>query len=88
MIDLSNSQQYFLNQNRAHYDTLVKAQFLTNIDYGVKNGLMEVARVFSPGYAANLWCGPCVVELVRFVYIQYDKWLIDNNIHPATFPAA
>lgn len=88
MIVLSTSQQHFINQNRAHYDTLLKAQFLTNIDYGVKNGLMEVAQVFQPGYKANLWCGACVVELVKFVYTNYDKWLIENNIHPATFPAA
>lgn len=88
MSDLSASQTYFLNQNRHHYTTLLQAQFLTNIDYNVKNGLVEVARVFQPGYTTNLWCGPCVIELVTFVYTQYDKWLNDNNIHPATFPAA
>lgn len=80
---LSPEQQYFLNHNRPHYNTLLQAQFMTNLDYGVKNGLMEVARVFSPGYQANLWCGPCVMELVRFVYVQYDKWLIDNQPEPA-----
>lgn len=46
---------------------------MTNIDYSVKAGLLEVAQVFSPGYNATLWCSPCVAELVRFVYTQYDK---------------
>lgn len=88
MINLSTSHQHFLNHNRPHYDTLMQADFLTNIDYSVKNGLLDIARVFSPGYDSNLWCGSCVVELVKFVYSQYDQWLIDNNIYPATFPAA
>lgn len=88
MPDLTASQQHFLNHNRPHYDTLVKADFITNIDYSIKNGLVEVAQVFQPGYNTNLWCGPCVVQLVKFVYTRYDQWLIDHNIHPATFPAA
>jgi hypothetical protein len=82
---LSNEQQQFLNDNRPHYETLVRADFLTNIGYDVKNGLLNIARVFDPGYQANLWCGPCVCDLVKYAYTQYDKWLLEQP-HKATFP--
>ena len=83
MPDLTASQQSFLNQNRPHYETLLKAQFITNLDYSIKNGLMEAANVFQPGYKTNLWCGPCVIELVKLVYTQYDKWLSENSTSTA-----
>lgn len=85
MIVLSDEQIQFLNENEPHYKTLVQAGFLTNIGYQVKEGLLNIARVFSPGYQANLWCGPCVCEMVTYVYVQYEKWLLDQP-HAATFP--
>jgi hypothetical protein len=89
---LSQDQQDFLEQNRPHYDTLIKADFLTNLGYQVKEELLNTARVFAPAYQANLWCGPCVCDLVKFVYTQYDKWLLAQpkelpaDVQRATFP--
>lgn len=73
MTVLSPEQIQFLEVNRPHYNTLVQAGFLTNIGYDVKEGMLEAARVFNTGYQANLWCGPCVCELVTYVYTQLDK---------------
>lgn len=75
-------QQAFMLANRPHYDTLIKADFLTNIGGDVKNGLLDVARIFAPAYMANLWCGPCVCDLVKFAYTQYDKWLATKPAEP------
>lgn len=74
-----------MEANRPHYDTLVKAQFLTNIDYPTKEGMLNVARTFAPAYQANLWCSPCVCDLFKFAYVQYDKWR-EHNVQHATFP--
>lgn len=76
---ITDQQKQFMADNRPHYETLVRADFLTNIGQDVKTGLLDVARVFAPAYQANLWCGPCVCDLVKFAFVQYDKWV---NEHP------
>lgn len=70
---LTPTQKQFLENTRPHYTTLVQAGFLQNIGQQEKDGLLEIARVFAPGYQANLWCSPCVCDLVKYVYTQYDK---------------
>lgn len=77
---ITPQQITFMEQNRPHYDTLIRAQFLTNIGYDIKEGMLNMARTFAPAYQANLWCSPCVCELVKFAYIQFDKWIVDNPI--------
>lgn len=72
---ITDQQKQFMADNRPHYETLVRADFLTNIGQDIKSGLLDVARVFAPAYQANLWCGPCVCELVKYAYTQYDKWV-------------
>ena len=85
---LTLEQQKFIDHNRPHYDTLVKAGFLTNIDNQTKDGLLEVARLFSPGMVVNMWCGPCVCELITYVYTQVDKLPkeLPPDVQFATFP--
>jgi hypothetical protein len=75
----------FMEANRPHYNTLVQAQFLTNIGYDIKEGILNIARKFDPGYMANLWCSPCVCDLVKYAYVQFDKWK-EQNVQHATFP--
>lgn len=66
----------FLDANRHHWVSWEKAQIFNQLDYGVRDGLLNVIRdEFDPGYLTNLWCSPCVVEMLRYAYTQYDKWL-------------
>lgn len=82
---LTPEQREFIEHNRPHYDTLIRAEFLTNISQQVKDGMLDVARIFSPGMVVNLWCGSCICDLVRYVYTQVDK-LPKEDVHFATFP--
>jgi len=83
MSNLLPEQITFMEHNRPHYDTLVRAQFLTNVDYPTKEGMLNVARVFAPAYQANLWCSPCVCDLFKFAYVQYDKWRKEQYVNSA-----
>lgn len=78
MTNLTPDRHQFMADNRPHYNTLVKADFLTNIGQPVKQGLLDIAQIFAPAYQANLWCGPCVCDLVKFAYLQYDKWIAEQ----------
>lgn len=82
---ISPEQITFMEHNRPHYDTLIRAQFLTNIGYDIKQGMLDLAREFAPGYMVNLWCPPCVCELVKYAYTQFDKWKLEN-VKAETFP--
>lgn len=73
MHHLTPEQRQFIEHNRPHYDTLIRAEFLTNMSNQVKDGLLEIAHIFSPGMAVNLWCGTCVCDLIKYVYTQVDK---------------
>lgn len=68
----------FLDANRHHYDLLIRAQYVKQLDYATREGLLRAAQEFSPGYNANLWCGDCVADMLRRVYEWYDQWKIKN----------
>jgi hypothetical protein len=64
----------FLDRNRFHYDCLVKAQYVKHLDGATIDGLVRIVREeFDSGYLINTWCGDCVMNMLKFVYEQYDK---------------
>lgn len=66
----------FLEDNRHHHDTLIRAFYLRHLDAPTREGLMRVmAEEFQPGYTADLWCPVCVSDMVKMVYRVYDDWL-------------
>jgi len=64
----------FLEANKHHYETLVRAQFVQHLDNATREGMLRVIREeFAPGYQASLWCAPCIMEMIRYLYTQYEK---------------
>lgn len=70
----------FLNDNRYHYDTLMKAFYLRSLSADTRTRMQEIiGKYWQPGYHTDLWCGPCVSEMVKKVYGLYDEWIKQNN---------
>lgn len=70
----------FLNANRHHYELYLKAQYVKHLDLATRQGLLDVIRKeFNPGYMSDLWCNTCVVDMLKFAYVQYDKWLAEQG---------
>lgn len=70
----------FLEANRHHYDTIVKAGYVKHLNAYERDGMVRVMREeFVPGYSTDLWCGPCVFDMVKLLYQRYDLWL---SLHP------
>lgn len=66
----------FLNANRHHWELWKTAQIFNQLDSHVKDRLLRIVQEeFSATYIANLWCSPCVVDLLKFAYTQFDKYL-------------
>lgn len=66
----------FLNDNRHHYETLMKAFYLRSLSAEVRTRMQQIiAENFQPGYNTDLWCGPCISDMVKKLYRHYDEWL-------------
>lgn len=64
----------FLDDNRHHYDLLVKAQVVKHLDMATRTNLLKVIHEeFNPAYLGQLWCQSCVADMISFAYTQYDK---------------
>ena len=73
---MTDSNRAFLNENRFHYDLLVRAGIVKHLDSSVREGLIRVIREeFDSRYISNIWCSECVTSTLRFAYEQYDQYL-------------
>lgn len=69
----------FLDANRHHYDTFIKAQFIKHFDGNTSGTMLRIIQEeFNPGYFQNLWCSSCVADMLVYCYRMYDKWLKEN----------
>jgi hypothetical protein len=70
----------FLNDNRHHHDTLVKAFYLRSLSAEVRSRMQHIiGEEFQPGYNTDLWCPPCVSDMVLKLYRHYDEWIEKRN---------
>lgn len=79
----------FLEANYHHWDTLRKADFIRNLSGNERSDMQRVmGEEFQPGYATDLWCSPCVADMVRHLYTRYDQWKAENEkkTEPAELP--
>lgn len=76
---MTPSDIQFLNDNRHHHTTLVKAFYLRSLSAEVRARMQEIiGKYWQPGYSTDLWCSPCVVEMVKKLYRHYDEWIKNN----------
>jgi hypothetical protein len=71
----------FLDKHRHHYDTVIKAGYVKHLNAHEREGMQRVMREeFQPGYTADLWCPPCLFDMVKQLYQRYDNWLAAQMI--------
>lgn len=81
---ISIEDKAFLEENRKHYHTAVNAGYVQDLGQPVKQGMLGIIqKYFAPSYLANLWCSPCVFDMVKYLYTQYDAMPI---VKAETFP--
>lgn len=80
----------FLDANRHHYETLTKAFYMKGLNAHERDGMVRVMREeFIPNYHTDLWCSPCVADMVKLLYHKYNEWLAAQPKEvtvKATFP--
>lgn len=70
----------FLDENRHHYNLLVNAGFVKQLDHNTRETMLRIIHEeFAPDYLGQTWCPQCVADMLKFVYVQYDKWIKENE---------
>lgn len=72
-MNFTQEHQAILELHREHWDTLQTAGYMRNIDRPVFDKLQ---RVFNEAIAPTKfthWCGACVAEMVRLLYMNFDS---------------
>jgi len=65
----------FLEENRKHWITLRDAKYLRHLDGNTRSRMVQVmSEEFQPGYTADLWCAPCVSEMIATLYRRFEEW--------------
>jgi hypothetical protein len=85
---MTTDDKQFLDDNRHHYVTLIKAFYLRSLSAEVRSRMQEIiGKYWQPGYHTDLWCGPCVSDMVKKVYRYYDDWIAEQPVTVnANFP--
>ena len=86
---ITPEDKQFLDDNRHHHDTLVKAFYLRSLSGEVRGKMQDIiGRYWQPGYSTDLWCANCVSDMVVKLYRHYDEWIAQQpvTVH-ASFPS-
>jgi hypothetical protein len=86
---MTDSDIQFLNDNRTHYDTLVNAGYMRGLSGETRQRMQNIIRAeWEPGYHTDLWCPPCISDMVKKLYRLYDEWLAKEAVKVnASYPS-
>lgn len=75
-LQITEDDKKFLDENRIHHETLTKAFYMRSLSGEVRTRMQSIiAHYWQAGYITDLWCGPCVSDMVLKLYRHYDEWL-------------
>lgn len=73
---MNPSNKVILDDYRRFHDTLTKAGYLMGLSGRERSEMVRIIREeWMPGYATDLWCAPCVANMVLLCYRYYDEYL-------------
>lgn len=73
-----------LERHKHYWESLKVAGFMRNLDKPVFDELQDVHNGALSVTHYSHWCGECVADMVRLIYVNYEKWQEANP--PATVP--
>jgi len=69
----TEEHKVILDKHRHHYNSLTQLGFMRNIDKPVFDELQQVHNEAIGVQHFTHWCGECVADMVRIIYLNYDK---------------
>lgn len=64
-----------LEKYRPMWNTYLQVQVIPYFDEAAKHEVLTIIQQeFDPGYSTNLWCGPCLVEMLKKAFWHLDDY--------------
>lgn len=88
----------FLEKNEYTWITLRDAGYMMGLDGNTRSEMVRVmSEEFRHGYTTDLWCPPCVADMLTALYFEFNKWrealakraeavLVEMEAEPAVIP--
>lgn len=71
---MTEANRVFIEDNRSHYDTYIRAGFIKNLSGEIRNGMLNVIREeYNPGYLCCMHCPADIISMICYLYTQYDQ---------------
>jgi hypothetical protein len=72
--------EQFLQDNYHHWQSVRDTQTLRLLDGPTRQKMVDVMREeWQPGYQADLWCPPCVFDMITAVYSRFDSHMASKK---------
>lgn len=87
-MNLTEQHIEILERHKHYWDSLNVAGFMRNLDRSVFDELQTVHNEALTITHFSAWCGECVADMVRIIYVNYEKWKEQQpaTATPATTP--
>jgi hypothetical protein len=77
-----------LEEYRQYWLTLKNAGYMMGLSGNVRDNMVRImGEEFRPGYTADLWCPPCVADMVTALYFEFEKWEAAQPVPEPESPA-
>lgn len=72
---MSPDNKKFLEDNEHIWITLRDPGYMMGLDGATRSAMARIiCEEFQPGYATDMWCPPCVADMVTLLYRHYNAW--------------
>lgn len=76
---MNPANKTFLDANERFFTTLRDAGYMLGLDGNTRSAFARIiCEEFQPGYATDMWCPPCVADMVLLLYRYYGEWKEKN----------
>lgn len=80
---MNATNEQFLKDNLHQFITLERAFYLRGLSGSVRSDMQRImSEEWQPGYTADLWCPPCVCDMITKLYRCYFNYL--KELHKDT----
>lgn len=77
-MSFTEQHKIILEKHKHHWDSLKQVGFMRNLDKPVFDELQQVHNEALSVQHFSSWCGECVADMIRTIYTQYDKQIVDT----------
>lgn len=77
---MKDENRQIFEENLRHYHTLVNAGYMVHLSGRDRSSLVKaMSEEFQPGYSSDLWCPPCVANMMHQVYRRYLQFVDEER---------